>query len=136
MNVHVLQHVPFEGIGSIESWLLARGACIRYTRFYESWSLPDHAGLDLVIAMGGPMSVNDESSLPWLPSEKQFLREVMSHGVPLLGICLGAQLIASTLGSSVYPGPQLEIGWFVIEGESVSGEAFQFPETMTVFHWH
>ena len=61
MNVHILQHVPFEGIGSMEPWLAARGARLRYTRFFASPSLPEVTGLDLVIAMGGPMSVNDEA---------------------------------------------------------------------------
>jgi len=103
MNVHILQHVPFEGIGSMEPWLLRRSANISITRFYESWELPDVNNLDLIIAMGGPMSVNDEAELPWLAHEKQFIRTAVQQGVPVLGICLGAQLIASALGARVYP---------------------------------
>src|SRR5436190_9205581 len=115
LKVHILQHVPFEGVGSMEPWLRSRGASVGFTRFFESWSLPEMDDVDFVIAMGGPMSVNDEATLPWLVAEKQFIREAVQQGVPLLGVCLGAQLIASALGSRVYPNAHREIGWFDIE---------------------
>lgn len=136
MNVHVLQHVPFEGIGSMEAWLREREAAIRYTRFFESAELPELSGLDLVIAMGGPMSVNDEEALPWLVEEKRFIRDAIQQGVPVLGICLGAQLIASSLGSRVYPSGLKEIGWFDIEAIPQEGDHFHFPARVPVFHWH
>lgn len=136
MKVHVLQHVAFEGIGSMEAWLLERGATISYTRFFEEWTLPDTEDLDLIIAMGGPMSVNDEAELSWLIAEKQFVREAIQWGVPVLGICLGAQLIASALGARVYAGPEKEIGWFEIEATPSGAEVFRFPPKATVFHWH
>ena len=136
MNVHILQHVPFEGIGSMEPWLLKRSANISSTRFFETWKLPDVSYLDLIIAMGGPMSVNDEAELPWLIHEKQFIRSAIQQGVPVLGICLSAQLIASALGARVYPGRQREIGWFDIEAQPHAGGAFAFPKTTNVFHWH
>lgn len=138
MKVHVLQHVPFEGIGSIQDWLASRGATISYSRFFEACVLPDPLDFELVIVMGGPMSVNDEETLPWLIEEKQFVRQAIDQGVAVLGICLGAQLIASVLGAKVYPGPQKEIGWFGIEA-APAGEGedvFRFPESATVFHWH
>ncbi len=136
MNVHVLQHVPFEGLGSIEAWLAARGAALTYTRFYESSALPALDALDMVIAMGGPMSVNDEAELPWLRDEKRFLREAVGLGLPVLGICLGAQLVASALGARVHPGPHKEIGWFDVEATPTPGDCFAFPERCKVFHWH
>ncbi|OGH57988.1 MAG: amidotransferase [Candidatus Lindowbacteria bacterium RIFCSPLOWO2_12_FULL_62_27] len=136
MNIHVLQHAPFEGIGSIESWLSERGAAVGYTRFYESPALPDVADLDLILVMGGPMSVNDESTLPWLRDEKRFVSGAIRAGKAVLGICLGAQLIAAALGSRVYPGRCKEIGWFDIHGTSDQPGLFRFPETATVFHWH
>ena len=138
VKVHVLQHVSFEGLGNIEPWLHDRGAQITYTRFDDpAWKLPPVEGLDLVISLGGPMSVNDEAKLPWLAPEKAFVREAIQLGVPTLGICLGAQLMANALGARVYPGPQKEIGWFPVEGVAHAEEvAFEFPATLKVFHWH
>lgn len=136
MKVHVLQHVPFEGIGSMASWLSARDASITHSRFYESADLPDQAGLDLVIVMGGPMSVNDEAVFPWLVEEKQFLRDAVQRGLPIIGICLGAQLIASALGARVYPNSAREIGWFEIEATPSASDVFRFPHRTSVFHWH
>lgn len=136
MRVQVLQHVRFEGIGSIESWLSSRPSEVGYTRFHETGhTLPDPHGLDLAIVMGGPMSVNDERSLPWLKAEKAFIREAIRAGVALVGVCLGAQLIASALGSGVFRNPRKEIGWFEVSGIQVD-DAFRFPASLTAFHWH
>lgn len=136
MRAHVLQHVPFEGIGSIADWLEARDATVTTTRFYESPDLPALDGIDLIIAMGGPMSVNDEETLPWLVAEKAFLRAAIDQGIALLGICLGAQLIANASGAKVYPGRQREIGWFPIEKVSNAENTFPFPSSARVLHWH
>ena len=136
MKAHILQHVPFEGIGSMSSWLSVRDASVTYTRFYESAVLPEPKALDLVIIMGGPMSVNDEAALPWLKTEKQFIRDAVQRGVPVVGICLGAQLIASALGARVYPNREKEIGWFEIEATPGTNDVFRFPQKATVFHWH
>lgn len=136
MKVHILQHVPFEDIGSMASWLHERGAEVTYTRFFEGAALPKPADLDLVIAMGGPMSVNDEAALPWLRPEKEFIREAAGKGLPVLGVCLGAQLIASAHGARVYRNRYKEIGWYPIEATPGVAEAFRFPEKCTVFHWH
>jgi GMP synthase-like glutamine amidotransferase len=140
MNVHVLQHVPFEDIGSMASRLSARGANLAYTRLYEEAELPALEGIDLLIAMGGPMSVNDEAALPWLRAEKALLREAVARGIPVLGVCLGAQLIAAALGARVYPNPEKEIGWFPIRAVLHDAEPvrdrFRFPPEARVFHWH
>ena len=136
MRVQVLQHVPFEGIGSIDAWLSSRGAAVGYTRFFEpSPALPDVRGLDLAIVMGGPMSVNDEAALPWLVAEKAFVRDAIRAGVAMVGVCLGAQLIASALGARVFPNRQREIGWFELRGEA-GDDTFRFPERFMAFHWH
>jgi GMP synthase-like glutamine amidotransferase len=136
MKVHVFQHVPFEDLGSIRFWLEQRGADVKYTRFFAGDPLPALAGLDLLIAMGGPMSVNDEADLPWLKAEKQVVREAIARDVPVLGVCLGAQVIASAFGARVYRHAVKEIGWFPIEGIQAPPPSFRFPSRCTVFHWH
>jgi GMP synthase-like glutamine amidotransferase len=136
MRVHVLQHVPFEGLGSIDAWLAARGIVPRWTRFFESADLPRLDEVDFLIALGGPMSVNDERELPWLIAEKRFVAQAIGQGKSVLGICLGAQLIASALGCRVYPAEFKEIGWFPVRSEIVGSDCFAFPDEFTVFHWH
>jgi len=137
MRAHILQHVSFEGAGSAAEWLHARQAVVSVTRFHEpAPSLPRVDELDLVIALGGPMSVNDERVHPWLRAEKRFIREAMLRGTPVLGICLGAQLMASSLGSAVYANREKEIGWFPIRAEPAEATAFVFPPELTAFHWH
>ncbi|NBB09363.1 type 1 glutamine amidotransferase [Pseudomonas sp. SLFW] len=136
MRVHVLQHAFFEGLGNIENWLRQQGATISYTRLYEAAKFPAVEQLDLIIALGGPMSVNDEAELPWLIQEKQFIAQAIREGVAVLGICLGAQLIASAMGKRVYPGPEKEIGWHPIHVTDNSSSTFNFPNTVSVLHWH
>lgn len=137
MKVHVLQHVPFEGLGNIEPWLAARSAEVSWTRFHEAGAvLPAVEAVDFLIVLGGPMSVNDEAALPWLVDEKRFIAAAVARGTPVLGICLGAQLIASAHGARVYPGEHKEIGWFPVTGQPVSDAAFAFPAVLDVFHWH
>ncbi|MCW5559424.1 MAG: gamma-glutamyl-gamma-aminobutyrate hydrolase family protein [Verrucomicrobiae bacterium] len=136
MRVHILQHVPFEGLGSISSWLQSQNATVSATRFFESPSLPELRDFDVLVALGGPMSVNDENELPWLREEKRLVRESIQSEKPVLGICLGAQLMASSLGSRVCPGASKEIGWFPVFACGQRPGTFHFPERTEVFHWH
>lgn len=136
MRVHVLQHLPFEDLGNIAPNLQARGARISHTHFFENAQLPALDGIDMIIAMGGSMSVNDEREFPWLKPEKQFIREAIRRNISVLGVCLGAQLIAGALGARVYANPFKEIGWFPVRGVSAPEGAFSFPREFTVFHWH
>lgn len=137
MRAHYLQHVPFEGLGSIEPWLAAAGYTITSTQFFESVELPELGEIDLLVVMGGPMSVNDEDEFPWLVQEKKFIREAINGGKPVLGICLGAQLIANAMGARVYRNSVKEIGWFPVQGvETNSPASFSFPPSTVVFHWH
>lgn len=137
MRAHFFQHVAFEGPGSIAPWLEEAGCEITNTRFFESARLPDLKKIALLVVMGGPMSVNDEIEFPWLVSEKQFIREAVHSGTPVLGICLGAQLIASAMGARIYRNRVKEIGWFPIQGmPSNDASIFSFPPSIKVFHWH
>ncbi len=136
MRVHVLQHVPFEGLGSIEAWLAGKHADVSWTRFFAAEALPPLDDIDLIVALGGPMSVNDEAERPWLLAEKRFLAQAVRAGKAVLGICLGAQLIASALGARVRPGAEKEIGWFPIHARPTPPGAFAFPPAVEVFHWH
>jgi len=137
MRAHYLQHVSFEGLGSIEPWLKAQGFEITGTRFFESSRLPSSDEVDLLIVMGGPMSANDEDKLTWMIDEKAFIRECIQQGKRVLGICLGAQLIASAMGAKVYSNHVKEIGWFPVQGVPSSNESlFRFPRVFRAFHWH
>lgn len=137
MRAHYLQHVPFEGLGSIESWLQNAGYEISYTHLYHPEVLPSPQDIDLLVIMGGPMSVNDEENYPWLVGEKQFIKNIIETGKPVLGICLGAQLIANAMGAEVFQNSVKEIGWFPVEAVKPKGtSSFCFPEEVKVFHWH
>jgi GMP synthase (glutamine-hydrolysing) len=139
MNIHYFQHVPFEGLGSIEPWLIAKSARVSATKFFEGSSLPEVQSIDWLIVMGGPMGVNDEQMYPWLHAEKKFIAEAIENGKNVLGICLGAQLIASAMGANVYPNRHREIGWFPVDSlvqQEHSGVINIFPKRMDVFHWH
>ena len=136
MQAHYFQHVPFEGIGMMEPWLLEHGYSINCTRFYAGDPLPDPDAIDILIVMGGPMSVNDEATLPWLVDEMAFIRRAIEAGKPVLGVCLGAQLISKCMGGTITANPEREIGWFACEAVSNSDGTFAFPESFEAFHWH
>ncbi len=139
MRIHILQHEKFEGPGYIEDWIRGKNHELTYTRFYENSELPASDGFDFLIIMGGSMSVNDEQRFPWLKQEKQFIKSAIENGKIVLGICLGAQLIASSLGKKVFPNLYKEIGWFEITltPEAKGNKLFDFfPNETNVFHWH
>ncbi|MDF7825635.1 type 1 glutamine amidotransferase [Pontiellaceae bacterium B12227] len=134
MRLHWLQHVEFEGLGFIEDWAVEQGFAITCTRLYENDDFPELDDFDWLIVMGGPMGIFDYNDYPWLTEEKEFIELAIDEEKTVLGICLGAQLMADVLGAKVYPGPQKEIGWFPIH-RSADAPAL-IPEELTVFHWH
>ncbi len=139
MRVHYLQHVPFEGLGSMQRVLLDSGHTISATRLYQPHSLPSTDQFDWLIVMGGPMGVHDDRQYTWLVDEKRFIENAIQDGNIVLGICLGAQLIADVLGASVYANAHKEIGWFPIqrtEASAASPIGSSFPESIEAFHWH
>lgn len=139
MKIHYFQHVPFEGLGNMEDWFQANGHDLSATRFYRDDALPELENIDGIIVMGGPMGVDDERVYPWLAAEKKFIAHAVARGVKVLGICLGAQLIASVLGAKVYANANKEIGWFPLhltpDGLACPWLA-GFPQELMVFHWH
>jgi len=139
MRVHYLQHVVFEGPASIERWAISRGHTLTATKYYENDVLPTLEPIDCLIILGGPMNVYEDGRYPWLKQEKAFIRCAIELDKAVLGICLGAQLIADALGAKVYRGEYKEIGWFPIYFTPAARQAeiFDFlPEQMHVFHWH
>ncbi len=111
LHIHYLQHVSFEGLGYIENWISNNNHQLSGTKFFEGEVLPNNHSFDWLIVMGGPMGVNDYGKYPWLKPEKEFIRNAIENDKTVIGICLGAQLIASVLGGKVFPGIQKEIGW-------------------------
>jgi len=136
MRAHYFQHVSFVHLGSIEPWLRQHGYHITGSHFFSDWQIPPVEDIDLLVIMGGPMSVNDEAQYPWLVEEKAFIRQMLAAGKPILGICLGAQLIASAMGARIYANSAKEIGWWPIEAQPTPPGYFQFPQQSVVFHWH
>ena len=143
MKIHWLQHVAFEGLGSIEKWAQEKGHALSCTRLFAGETLPVLDAFDLLIVMGGPMGVHDQDKYPWLQGEKTLLRRVIAAGKPVLGVCLGAQLLADALGAQVLANAEKEIGWFPVERAGVvSARAVPerlervLPVQQTVFHWH
>ena len=109
MDVLVLQHIACEPPGVYEDVLRERAARITRVELDEGQPLPD-LSFDAIVAMGGPMSVNDEDEHPWLREEKRLIASAVRDGVPVWGACLGVQLLAASLGAKVYPGSEPEVG--------------------------
>ena len=138
MNIHWLQHVPFEGLGAIERWAGSKGHTLSCTRLFAGDPLPEHSEFGMLVVMGGPMGIYDEQEYPWLITEKAFIRAAVEAGRPVLGICLGAQLLADVLGARVSANKEKEIGWFPVTRTDAVPSGLQgvLPEKQTVFHWH
>ena len=136
----VLQHVPHEILGTLNPLLKRSGFRIRYVNFGRHPDAePGLEGYHGLVVLGGPMSVNDADRLPHLTTEMKLIEEAMKRELPVLGICLGAQLIAKTLGAKVYPTKEKEIGWYDVtptkEAERDSLIA-GFRGTEKIFQWH
>jgi len=139
MRLHWFQHVPFEELGAIAPWAQARGHAVSVTRLFLDEPLPSIDTFDWLVIMGGPMGVYDGAQFPWLKTETEFIGQAIARGKRVLGICLGAQLIAAALGARVYPNKQKEIGWLPIRltPEGTRSEYFDAaPAPFPVFHWH
>ncbi len=135
MRIHLLQHVAFEGLGSIEEWAKANHAAISTSRLFADDPLPRGDAFDWLVVMGGPMNIHEEESYPWLAGEKAFIKQAIRGGKVVLGVCLGAQLIADSLGAKVTRNLHKEIGWFPLTSVHGAMRAI-IPSGAMVMHWH
>jgi GMP synthase-like glutamine amidotransferase len=139
MRALVLQHIECEPPGLYEDVLVERGVEIERVELDRGESLPPWRDVDAVIAMGGPMSVNDDADHPWLTDEKRAIAEAVRAGVPFWGVCLGVQLLAASLGARVYPGPQPEVGLMpvTLSEEALADPVFAgLPREVLTLQWH
>jgi len=139
MDVVVLQHIACEPPGAFEDVLIAAGADIHRVELDEGEPLPSWQDYVAIVAMGGPMSVNDDAELPWLTAEKAAIGEAVRAGVPYFGACLGAQLLAASLGARVYAGPEPEVGVLpvTLTAEGAADPLFAgLPRSFPTLQWH
>jgi GMP synthase (glutamine-hydrolysing) len=147
MHVLVLKNISAEGPGTIEDYLHESGIPCKVVDL-QNESFPSGGDPDALVLMGGPMSVNEEDDYPYITKEIELTRDLISGGKKVLGVCLGAQIMAKALGARVYRGPEKEIGWYDIELQeegvrdplmqklAVHPQAGDFRKKFTVFHWH
>jgi GMP synthase (glutamine-hydrolysing) len=130
MRILCLVHVPFEDAANVETWACMRGHSLRYAKLYRG---------DFLAVMGGTMNIYEHEDHPWLLNEKRFIRQAIDAGKKVLGVCLGAQLIADVLGGIVTKNRYPEIGWHTVQ---LTPQARQYPlfgrssDELTVFQWH
>jgi GMP synthase-like glutamine amidotransferase len=139
VNVLVLQHIACEPPGVYEDVLRERGATLHRVELDEGEPLPDWREFDAIVAMGGPMSVNDEVDLPWLADEKRTIADAVRAGTPYWGACLGVQLLAASLGARVYAGSTPEVGIMpvTLTEEALTDPVFKgLPKELLSLQWH
>jgi GMP synthase-like glutamine amidotransferase len=137
MRVLCIRHVAFEGPGSIAQWAKRRGHTLVETRGGET--LPEADSFDMLVVLGGTMGACDDAAYPWLAGEREFIARAAAGGKLVLGICLGAQLLAVALGGSVFCNPEPEIGWFPVSKTGAGRRAQVFagwPTSFLAGHWH
>jgi GMP synthase-like glutamine amidotransferase len=139
MRFHWLQNVAFEDAANVGVWAGRRGYDVTGTRLYAGEALPEVGEIDALAIMGGPMNIYQHRDYPWLPDEKRFIERAIRLGTPVVGVCLGAQLIADVLGARVTQNPQIEIGWFPVTLTPEAADsriAGALPKQFLAFHWH
>jgi len=139
-KVLVLQHVPHEGLGTIGPLIREFGLDADFLRVFRNERIPlQIEGYSALIVLGGPMGVYEDDIYPFIKGELRLIRSALNERVPILGVCLGAQLLAKAAGADVYKGGKKEIGWYNVEltGDGLNDRLFQgLPEELTVFQWH
>jgi GMP synthase-like glutamine amidotransferase len=148
MAVLICKNIESEGPGTIEDYLKVTDISYQVVELSRGEKLPDPDDFDSLVIMGGPMSVNEDGIYPYIKEEEKLVKSFIARDEKILGICLGAQIMAKALGARVYAGPQKEIGWYNIE---LTGEGLEDPlmrslafhpvvkdfwRQFKVFHWH
>ncbi len=134
----VIRHIHFEDLGTLEPVLRERGYQVRYVDpALEELAALDNVAPDLLVVLGGPIGAFDDDTYPFLAGELELVRKQLAAARPLLGICLGAQLIARALGARVAPMGVKEIGFGPLD-LTTAGQASALAglRTTPVLHWH
>ncbi|MFN8642128.1 MAG: gamma-glutamyl-gamma-aminobutyrate hydrolase family protein [Candidatus Binatia bacterium] len=135
----VIQHVAVEGPGDLGVALRARGIALRTVRTFAGEPVPARCEADALVVMGGPMGVYEDDRHPHLRDERRLIESALAAGTPILGTCLGSQLLASALGARVYPNTRKEIGWHEVALADAAGDDALLagaPRRFTPLHWH
>jgi GMP synthase-like glutamine amidotransferase len=136
LKFHCIQHASFEGAAYLGEWILNNDHDLSYTRLFEEHSLPSVNSFDVLVIMGGPMSVNDTDKFKWLAKEKKFIHEAIHKKKKIIGICLGSQLLADVLGAKVFANHEKEIGFFAVQKATDHQVFVNFPIQSIIFQWH
>ncbi|MBF0506319.1 MAG: type 1 glutamine amidotransferase [Nitrospirae bacterium] len=148
MPVLICKNIENEGPGTIEDFLEAKGISYTVLEMSGTGDMPGSSDFDTLLMMGGPMSVNEDDIYPYIKKEEMLVRDFISNGKRVLGVCLGAQIMAKALGSRVYKGAKQEIGWYDIDiaDEGLKDNrilrlathprAGDISSKFKVFHWH
>ena len=139
-RILVLQHVKSEGLGIIGKALGQRGIAVDFLKIFKGDRIPKSInGYDGLIVLGGPMGVYEEDVYPFIKDEITLIKNALKNNISILGICLGAQLLAKAAGADVYKGKKKEIGWYKVELTDEGkreGLFIGLPDEFTVFQWH
>jgi len=139
-RILVLQHVKSEGLGIIEKALRQKGIGADFIKIFKGERIPREInGYDGLIVLGGPMGVYEADVYPFIKDELMLIKNTLKNDIPILGICLGSQLLAKAAGADVYKGKKKEIGWYKVELTDEGkrdGLFIGLPEEFTVFQWH
>lgn len=137
-KITCFQHIECEGLGTLGDTLQSKGFEIKIVKPCKEEPIPNQLGKGLII-LGGPMGAYEEAVNPWMAGEVAAIRKALDARLPVLGICLGSQLLAKAAGSQVYRGAQPEVGWAPVQLTPSGAQDPLFenlPKTFTAFHWH
>ena len=139
MRIHFIIHAGFEKAAHIATWAAENAFAVRYTHLHKGETCPDIDDFDMLICMGGPQSPSEIERYPYLMDEIRLIREAIIQGKIVLGVCLGAQLIAESYGIMTEKSPNKEVGFFPVDFSDDRKQDpvfFDFPASLTVGHWH